>query len=74
MEDLNKMLDLNEKEDKQEYSNKDTINVNRVLEQSKNEWKHDIRIIRQWMQFFGWLTVASIIISVIASFVILGAK
>jgi len=40
-----------------------------------DDWKRDIHIIRKWIQFIGGVTVASIIISVIASFVIiLGAK
>jgi|WetSurMetagenome_2_1015567.scaffolds.fasta_scaffold217771_3 hypothetical protein len=71
MEDLNGMLDLKEKEGKQEQSIEETINVDRILEQSKNEWKYDIHIIKQWMQFFGWLTIVSIAISIIAAFVML---
>lgn len=39
--------------------------------QVEDDWKKDIHIIRKWMQFFGGITVVSIIISVIASFVIL---
>lgn len=31
---------------------------------------HDIKIIRRWIQFFGWVTVVGLVISVIAGIVI----
>lgn len=39
--------------------------------QPSDAWKADIRTIRQWVQFFGWFTIASFIISIIATLIIL---
>lgn len=36
------------------------------VEISENNMQNDIKIIRQWVQFFGWVTIIGIVISVIA--------
>lgn len=51
-------------------SNYTSKKVTNTAELSKNDISKDIKIIRRWVQFFGWVTIIGIVISVIAGIVI----
>lgn len=46
-------------------SNTEPIEPQTIL--SKDDCYKDIRTIRRWVQFFGWLTIVSIVISIIVA-------
>lgn len=59
------------KQEKQEPTINDSAVIREYIQLLWREGIHnDIRIIRKWMQFFGWLTVISIILYMI--FLIVG--
>lgn len=46
-------------------SNTEQIETQTIM--SKEDCYKDIRTIRRWVQFFGWLTIVSIVVSIIVA-------
>lgn len=46
-------------------SNTEQIEPQTIM--SKEDCYKDIRTIRRWVQFFGWLTIVSIVVSIIVA-------
>lgn len=62
MEDVNDALGIKE-------SGNESDAVSKNL--SDDDFRKDVRIIRGWVQFFGWLTIIAIVITALAYLVML---
>lgn len=51
--------------------NNSTLTQESEIPISQAESFQDIRIIRRWVQFFGWLTIVSMVITVISLLVMM---